>query len=151
MADGRDASTTPQRYKIFCIVEGDENAFSVDIEETVTVADLKEETVKKNSELAKVYPLHKLKLYKINVNASTRQKLIEEVESLKLDASKELVERHKLSALCAPSGPSDETVHILVRIPPGESKDPKVGSAFAETNVVYTLSPQQLLRAAKIS
>ena len=144
-----DPSTTPEMYTIFCMVEGDESLFLVDIKENQTVGHLKDEIFKKIPFTLKKAEARHFKLYKIDVEASTSNKFREAVKSLKLDESEDLFTCLTLSTVFAPSGPSD-TTYILVRLPPGESIDPKVGGAVAETKPRPHTASKKRKRTSKI-
>ena len=74
-----DASTTPQMYNIFCVVEGDESLFAVEIKETLTVANLKDEIFKKIPFTLKEVEARHLKLYKIEIKLSEDKAYIEDL------------------------------------------------------------------------
>ena len=131
-----DASTTPQMYNIFCMVEGDESLFAVYIKETLTVGNLKDEIFKKIPFTLKEVETRHLKLYKTEIKLSEDEAHIEEVNKqfkLLSDVDKGLKTWNELSEVFKPLGPLKDNIHILVRLPPGESIDPKVGGAIAET------------------
>jgi len=121
-------------YTIFCTLPGRGSAFCVDIEETWTVAYLKD-TIKADlpNTLATV-DSHVLSLYHINVDGSDddRQVVIKEVDRLAQDLSslKRLNPINSLEDVFESSAPPLETIHILVLVTGGEPIDPRMWRCY---------------------
>src|SRR5258706_1182614 len=107
-------------YTIFCLLEGDMVPFAVRIDESQFVGDLKKSI---REEMSDVHvEARKLELHRIDVDASDLQKAIKDVETLapRLIPTDRLNPTQKLNKVF-PSGPLDDQIHILVRVPEGES------------------------------
>jgi len=111
-------------YTIFCTLPGRGSALCVDIEETRTVAHLKDAELPNT--LATV-DSHALSLYHINVDGSDKKAFIEEAKRLAQDLSslKMLNLVDSLEDVFESCAPLRMTVHILVLAPGGEPIDPK--------------------------
>ena len=153
-------------YTLGCIVIGEDTVFLVEIDDTKSVDKLKDDIIKKRPNIIDrtIHDATHLTLYKVEIKLSNDDAYIEEVkkQSKLISNVNKLRTWDKLSKVFASpapdastpgasapdaSAPDDETIHILVQLPSGESIDPKVGGAIAETNI-RTLSPRQLLICA---
>jgi hypothetical protein len=119
---------------LVCIIIGKATTFTITINETQYVDQLKDE-IKKKQELNIV--ASELTLYKVNIDVSTK----ESREAAKRAISRSSIECEKdelepsweLSEYFQESGPSEKSVpkkaiHILVQVPRGESIDPRAWS-----------------------
>ena len=136
-------------YTLYCAIIGrnDNDIFPIHINETQTVGELKHEIKKKAETTGSA---HNLKLYKVDINisddddddddetfnVSTNYKQVmekisqnttytQEIQDLSTKPKQVLTNPlRKLSAIFRKSPPCvDETIHILVELPPGESID----------------------------
>ena len=107
-------------YTIFCLLKGETIPFSVRIGESQSVDDLKDRIKEKRSVI--LVEALELELYRIDVDASDLQKAIKDVETLAqtLIPTDRLNPTLKLNKVF-PSGAPDDQIHILVRVPEGES------------------------------
>src|SRR5258706_4557021 len=107
-------------YTVFCLLEGETVPFPVEIDETKSVGGLKKSIKEERPDVDVVAV--KLELYRIDVDASNLQKAIKYVETLapSLITADRLNPTQKLNK-DLPSGPLDDQIHILVRVPEGES------------------------------
>src|SRR5258706_7335916 len=118
-------------YTIFCLLEGETKPFPVRIDESQFVGDLKDRITEKRLDVDVVAV--KLELYRIDVDASDLQKAIKDVETLapRLIPTDRLNPTQKLNKVF-PSGPLDDQIHILVRVPEGESFSSRPARDVAE-------------------
>ena len=126
-------STTPPEmpYTLFCLIPSSKSYFSIDIDENKTVGHLKKEIKKEKSVELKALDADALRLYKINVDISDknkRQKIIEEIYQGDYEfTSKEFLHPiDELEVVFESSAPPRQTIHILVLLPEGESMDPRM-------------------------
>ena len=106
-------------YELFCIIPDGRDAFVVDIDETRTVASLKD-AIKSKLELS--LNARNLTLYQIDLDGSDEPEYIKEAKR----AAENLVNFEKLkvvkrlNTIFGSSGPTEGNIHILVVLPPGE-------------------------------
>jgi hypothetical protein len=100
-------------YTIFCILEGEDSGFPVQIESNAMVRSLKEVIREKNLLTLGGIDARRLTLYLVNV---LEEKLNVEDEMKK--GPKALSASRKLSRLFD-TGPAKNTIHIIVSVPPG--------------------------------
>ena len=112
-------------YEIFCIIPGHNPAFSVYIKKILTVDCLKKKIKKETTHAFATIDANQLTLYQINVDVSDEEKYIEEVKTLaqKLNTLKKLNTAKRLEDVFSPSGPRENKIHILVKLPEGETID----------------------------
>ena len=112
------------QYKIFCIIPNGEDAFSVNIDETETVDDLKKRIMIATVDAAA------LTLWRVNIDASNMQSAIINASNIQnaINASNmqgfELSEKPvllnpvaQLSGVVEQFNPDDPKIHILVQLP----------------------------------
>jgi hypothetical protein len=115
-------------YTLGCfIIGGSPTPFSITIDETQSVDRLKDAIKMKKDPELNAFPADALTLYKVDIDASDDEKLIESVETI----SRDLTKAEKLRPLCMVSGyhwgeldPEKEKIQILVKVPESESIDP---------------------------
>ena len=112
-------------YKLFCVMSGDSSPFSAEIDETHTVDDLKWKIKTKKAKLDSV-AADALTLYKINIDISdddnyTRIMNLISKGDYDFANKQKLNPSRKISKLFG--GDSDETIDVLVELPPGEPMD----------------------------
>ena len=111
--------STIMQYKLFCVIPNGKPAFVVNIDETETVADLKD-AIKSKLELSLI--AIDLTLYQIDLDGSDEPEYIKEAKRLAenpLNLEKLKVVK-RLNTIFGSSGPTEENIHILVVLPPGE-------------------------------
>ena len=111
------------QYSIFCILADSRSLILIDIENTKTVAELKD-AIKVNAQHElRDYDAHQLKLYKIDVpfDESDKQEHFNTVQNVSQDLTnyKLLHPWVKLSTI--EHGFGDGLLHILIELPAGES------------------------------
>jgi hypothetical protein len=130
-------------YTIFCLLEGEYTPFSVHIDQTRCVADLKKAIKEKCQVTFAAVDANNLKLYHVNFeyDDSDEEKCITQVNEVLqgLSNAKPLRALQKLSKI--EKGFPQEIVHILVRLPPSESIHSMACGAVAETPPPNTLHP----------
>jgi len=110
-------------YKIFCILRGGRPAFSVKIDKTETVDDLKEAIKTKVTQALDGVEANALTLYQVNIDASDMEKAIVEAE-IRFQGLKNLTrlsEAKTLEGVIGSSPPPIERIHILVQAPGSKS------------------------------
>jgi hypothetical protein len=120
-----------------CIIIGQATAFTVTINETQYVDELKDEIKKKQQHNLAEVDADQLTLYKVNIDVSTKELL----DAAKLAIFQSSIEYEKeeleglweLSTYFQESGPPENaipkrTIHILVQLPRGESINPRAWS-----------------------
>jgi hypothetical protein len=110
------------QYKLVCFKPGDKDIFSVKIDETDIVDDLKQEIKKQLAPKLNAFVANDLVLYKTKVDISNddEHKILEQISKgtyqfklkLKLKSARKISSYFKRD--------SEETVEVLVEIPPGE-------------------------------
>ena len=105
-----------------CAIPGDEHIFSVKINSNEPVSELKRKVMRESPELGDL-AAKTLDLFKINVGAPDEQKAIKEIETLgrtlkNADRLNPVLRLNKVFQ-CVP----DDKIHILVKLPEGESID----------------------------
>ena len=127
-------------YKIFCIIPGHHAAFSVDIKKTRKVDCLKKKIKKENAHALATIDATGLTLYQINIDVSDEEKYVEEVKTLaqKLNTLKPLNIVKPLEEVFSPSGPRENRIHILVKLPEGEALDSRVCGVVLMADGVHT-------------
>jgi Crinkler effector protein N-terminal domain len=112
-------------YKLLCIVIGEKAPFSIKIDDTELVDDLKDAIKKKKEHTLGAFDADALNLYKINVNISnddTYDKMIHDIS--RSDYKKwKLNPSFKVSEYSGETGFPEKTIHILVDFPSGEPID----------------------------
>jgi hypothetical protein len=109
----------PDLYTIFYILYDDQRMpFSVEIEASATVYDVKEAIVKGDPTLNGIIDAGHLKLYQVDISGSPKtrkaaiKKAIDDVNGRPL-----LKHTPELSEIY-PSGPPEKTIHFIGRVPP---------------------------------
>ena len=110
-------------YTVTCAISGDKDIFSVKINSDELVSELKHKIKLESPELGGL-AANTLSLYRIDVDASNKQRAIHEVKTIaqNLRITDRLNPVSKLN-MVFPSGIPGGKVHILVKIPEGESID----------------------------
>jgi hypothetical protein len=111
-------------YTIFCLLEGRGGPFPVDINETQTVAHLKDAIKTKKSVALADVDADDLTLYHVNlkyVNSDEQARITQVKEALK--GSEPLGPLRKLSNIKDGFPEDEDLVHIIVQLPPSESID----------------------------
>lgn len=88
---------------------------------------------------------NELTLYQINVDVSDEEKYIEEVKTLaqKLNTLNKLNMAKPLGEVFSPSGPRENRIHILVKLPEGETNDSR---AWASSLWLMVILPPECSR-----
>jgi len=132
-------------YTIWCFLPGCRSAFPVDIEETRTVAHLKDAIKAKLTNTLATVDSHALSLYHINVEESDDDErvAIEEVNRLAQDLSslKRLHSVDSLEDVFESSAPPPETINILVLAPGGEPIGPRMWRRYRDHAGSHTNDP----------
>jgi len=139
-------------YKLFCAILGEgTDSFPIDIDETQTVGDLKKCI---NGALGSI-DTRTLTLYKVDIDVSgdddaAYRQTIEQIHRNTVTASKEPLNNphNKLSAKFGQSIPAEGRIHILIKLPPGQSInpiDPSVYDAVAETVLTRPVYPSLIV------
>ncbi|KAG8810124.1 hypothetical protein FRC17_003081 [Serendipita sp. 399] len=101
-----------ESYKIFCIIEGQNSPFPIEIISSETVGDLKDKIKEKDPITLGNFPAHTLTLYLVNIldddDLERNAELLEKPTALK--------STKRLSGLF-PEGPAEDRVHVLVQLP----------------------------------
>jgi len=122
-------------YDIFCFIPGDRSTFSVSINETESVDNLRDKIKAKKSNELKHVDAAKLTLYRVEVDKSCDKKTrISELERLSqtLNECLELEdEERQLSEAFGESPPQGKKYYILVQVPKGESIHSRACGAVA--------------------
>jgi hypothetical protein len=123
-------------YTIFCLLEGDYDPFSVKIDETESVDALKKAIKAENSATFEGVDARGLKLYHVNFkyDESDEQGSITQVNAVLqgLSNNKPLSALRELSDI--EEGFPKGMVHILARLPPGESIHSRTCGGVAEAH-----------------
>jgi hypothetical protein len=110
-------------YTIFCLLEDRGGPFPVDIDQTRTVGHLKDAIRSKNPVTLATVDAKDLTLY--HVNRKYDEKLDKEARDEQVNKALQDVDPleslHKLSNLPDTFPDKENMVHIIVRLPPGES------------------------------
>jgi len=135
----------PMKYTLYCAILGpgqddadaDADAFPVGIDGAQTVGQLKVEIKTQAAKSLGEIDAHTLKLYKVNINISGNayEGVMGQISRNELnDHSKQKLVNpsDKLSTIFS-STPADGSIHILVERRLGQSIDPSVCGAVAET------------------
>lgn len=101
-------------YTIFCAIQHEWPPFSVHIEKSLTVDDLKKAIKAENPNAFASTDAHRLTLYQVDVGGSTRQERQENLAQATL--TEDLDPFSKLNKLY-PSPPPEDTIHILIQLP----------------------------------
>jgi hypothetical protein len=105
---------TPEHYEIFYVLDNDANRpFSVTVEASMTVGEMKEVIVKEDDELAGINP-KLLDLFQLDISYDAQLK--ENINAKMLKVPTELNVTEMLSSIY-PSGPPKGNIHFLVRFP----------------------------------
>jgi len=112
-------------YKIWCIIIGETTPFSVKVDQTESVHDLKKGVKTEKAPLLNAFAPDQLTLYKIHVD-TTKTTYTTVVQDISQDLSntqkvKRLDPMDELSDVFGTMGPPKEKIHILVERPAGES------------------------------
>jgi Crinkler effector protein N-terminal domain len=120
-------------YTILCIITGETTPFSVTIDETQSVGELKDAIKKETEPELNAFDAHTLTLYRIDVNGSNNEST-RELQKISQDPSKneELDPLDKLRDVFKPTGPTHQMIQILVQPPGGESIDPRTCGDIAK-------------------
>jgi hypothetical protein len=112
-------------YTILCVIIGDNTLFSVNIDETRTVGELKRCIKEKAAHTLASFDAHTLRLYCIDVTGTDPKTLMEAVKQKAQTVSSRdpLNPFHSLQVVYPPPGPPGMMIHILVQLPSGESID----------------------------
>ena len=128
-------------YELICAILGERNAITLKVDMTWTVGEL-QNAIKEETETTSA--AHKLTLYRVNIDISDT-KLIPRVMEQICESSFEF-QREKLSpGYCLSDywGASDllrgKIIHIIVKMPRGESSDSRAYGAVAETHLPNNL------------
>ncbi|SRR5258706_9923095 len=125
-------------YTLLCAIIGTDTTFSVTLNETESVASLKEQIKAENEHTLAAFEPDTLTLYKVNIDISTAEisnKVLEAISQNSIYCVKEEL-RSPLSSLSKTFKESDlleTTIYILVKRPTGESINSRVCCAIAET------------------
>ena len=120
--------STIMQYKLFCVIPDGKPAFVVNIDETETVADLKDKIKEKKPLTLATVETEALELYRINAfgnNLQERRKALEDeirrIEDIrKASSDSELDNLELLEVVFNNTPPPHKTIHILVVVPSGE-------------------------------
>jgi len=114
-------------YTLFCIVPGDKTLFSVKVDETQTVDELKKAIKNENPHKFENVDAYELTLYRVEVDQPhEKQKRNDELKRSfqNLDECTELDEEQQLSKYFGESPPVGKKYYILVVPPQRKSIDP---------------------------
>ena len=150
------------RPKVWCAIIGKELVFSIQINKTQTVYDLKKRIKEKVPSTLASIDAASLKLYKVNIDIddgddgdevkfdrairaiSQNPTYTKEIQDLSTEPKQVLTNPFReLSAIFQSSPPVDGWIHILVELPQGESidsMDPRVW-CVAETSLISSAMP----------
>jgi len=112
-------------YKIWCIIIGETTPFSVKIDQTESVDDLKKSVKKEKVDILDAFAADQLTLYKIHVDTikTTYTTVVQDISQDLSNTQKvtQLDPMDELSEVFGTMGPPKEKIHILVERPAGES------------------------------
>lgn len=130
-------------YTFHCAIIGYGTTFPVNIDGTQSVGELKKRIKEaKKHALASIDP-DRLMLHKANINISKsdiRKKVMQQIQQnwIKVDGE-EMVSAFEVSDYWEKSKLPKRTIHILVKLPLGESIDSRACSAVAEMHLPNNL------------
>ena len=134
------ATSHAMPYNLCCAILGHKTAFSVDIDETRMVGELKDEIKAKKAHALSSYDADSLVLYKVNINIpdngdndeayhqviakiSQNTTYTQEIQNLSAEQQVLTNPLRRLSTIFGELSPVDTGIRILVELPPGESVD----------------------------
>ena len=109
-----DAAATPS-WEIFCVVVGEDAAFSIDIRSNATVSKLKDAIKAKKRPDFDRFAANNLKLFQVDVAAGDMSKVAEQIAALEL-SSRIMNPVSRLNKFYS-TAPPEDTIHILVQRP----------------------------------
>lgn len=140
-----NSSPMSTRYTLICAILGTDVVFTITLDDTPTVADLKKEIKATNENTIASFDARRLTLYKVKLRVSELETFREVMEDISRDSIygeeldypfSKLLETFKESDL------PEKTIHVLVRFPAGESTNPRVRGAVAESLRRFTTIPR---------
>jgi len=129
----------PKMCTIFCLLEGENDPFPVEISDTQSVGSLKEEIKKKKSVALVAVDANRLKLYHVNLeyDVSDEQEHVTRAnEILQGLTNHKPLSNPLLKLSTIEENFTDGLIHILVQLPPSESIHSRACGAVAETVLI---------------
>jgi hypothetical protein len=108
-------STMSDTYTIFCVLEGEDNAFGIKIQRNETVHFLKQEIKKQITDIGWI-DARNLELYRVDAPGKSKKERLQAIRDLRELKGNELDPQDKLSELY-PSPAPEKMIHIVV-VPP---------------------------------
>ena len=133
-------------YTLFCAIIGhkDKAPFSVKIDKTETVYELKTRIKAKNEHALASLNAYDLMLYKVDIDVSKKDTLAEVLLQISQGSITTNGELNPLSTISEyyEATPRGKRIHILIQLPRGELIDPRVRGAVAWTIADMTFVPK---------
>ena len=131
-------------YIVNCAILGHKTNTSVPIESNMPVSELQHQIKSRNCRTLGSFDDSALELYFVDTPVDDYETLMESVSQKTVDYKEEQKLRSNwdaLSTVFGPTGPSEKTLHILVKYPAGESFSSSV-AVIAEVTLFQFDSPQ---------
>jgi len=113
------------KYTLWCLVLGEKSTFSVKVDETQSVDELKKVIRNEKPRPLNDVSAHELTLYKLASDVDENQSEVEDIKHELFDLKKRALKpRDKLANILSNTANLEKIVHILVVPPQSKSMDP---------------------------